>query len=276
MDSLTQTLTFLIIMFGLVTVSLASAIVIRRRSAARREGIVAANIFPFRRIAAFEVLQRVVGRAIEADRPVLISTGASSLGDEGTLVTLAALSLAYYTTEQMNIGQTAPILLTSRSEVVPLAYDMLERAYTANGVAARTRFTSVRWYGTVEEKSLVFAAMMTVTMQSEKTAGAVMVGRFGRELGLALGAAQRRGLETVAGSDDIVGQAVAYVMSDAPLIGEEVFAPVGYLGAKASERGSIIAQDLLRGFLIVMILVVAVIETTGGGFLAPLFNILGG
>lgn len=263
-------------MFALVTVSLASAIVIRRRAAARRKGVVDANIFPFRRLKAFDVLPRIVGRAIESDHPVLLSTGASAIGNEGTLVTLAALSLAYYTTQEMSIGQTPPVLLTSRSEVVPLAYDMMERAYIARDMPARTGFTSVRWYGTVEEKSLVFAAMLAVTMQSENASGAVLVGRFGREIGLALNAAQRRNIETIAGSDDIVGQAVAYVMSDAPLIGEEIYAPVGYLGSKASERGSIIAQDLLRGILIAVILIIAVIEVTGGGFLVPVFSVLGG
>jgi len=279
LDTTLQTISFLVIVLALVSVALASAVVINQRRRARRQGIAEANVLPLRAIGAYEDMPRLVGQAVEADRPILISTGASSIGDESTVVTLAALSLAYYTTRQASVGQTSPILLTNQALLVPLGADMLRRAYVASGQPVRTDMTSVRWYGTLQEQSLVFAAMLAVTMRADDTAGAVLLGDFGSEIGLALGAAQRQSAITIAGSSDVIGQAVAYGMAENSLFGEDIFSPAGYLGGSVGERGSLLAQDFLRGVLITGIIVVAVVEVAGeqvAGLLAPLFGLFGG
>lgn len=263
-------------MFTLVMVSLASAVAIRQRAVARRRGFSAVDVFPSRVIPAYELLPRLIGQAVEADHPILISSGGSQIGDQSTLVTLSALTLTYYTAQEMSVGETAPILVTNQLSVVPLGYDMLERAYYARNLTPRSDLSSVRWYGTLEDKSLVFAAMMTVVMQSEKVSGTVLLGRFGKELGLVLGAAQRKGVGTIAGSDDIVGQAIAYGMADAALIGEEIFSPVGYLEDTASAQASLVTADFLRGALIVIILIIAVVQAADVPLFAPLFDSLGG
>ena len=279
MDSTIQTIAFLIILLAFVTVVLASAVVRRNRAGARRRGIAEANVFPLREISAYDALPQMVGLSIEADRPIVVSTGASSIGDERTVLTLAALNLAYYTTKEVAIGNQPPVIVTNQALVIPLAANMLRRAYLSSNRPPQAYPTSVRWYGTLQQQSLVFAAMLAVTMESEHATGSVLLGNFGAEIGLALGAAQRKGIATIAGSDDIVGQAVAYAMADNPLIGEDIFTPAGYLGDKSSERGSLVAQDMLRGLLITSILVIAVMEVAGDqvrAALAPLFNVLGG
>lgn len=279
MDSTIQTIAFLIITLALVTIALASAVVIRRRASARRRGMPEAGVFPLRDISAYSALPKMVGLSIEADRPLLISTGAANIGDERTLVTLAALNLAYYTTREVAIGNQPPIILTNQALVVPLAADVLRRAYLASNRPVRASATSVRWYGTLQRQSLVFAAMLAVTMEAERATGTVLLGNFGPEIGLVLGAAQRKRVATITGSDDIVGQAVAFGMADHPLIGEDIFTPAGYLGGGVSERGSLVAQDFLRGALIVAILVIALVEVAGeqvGSALAPLFSAFGG
>jgi hypothetical protein len=270
-DPTLQTIAFLLIMLVLVSIVLASAVVRRQRGVARKQGIAPENVFPLRNISAYDVLPEMVGQAVEADRPILISTGGSQIGAEGTVMTLAALSLAYYTTQEMAIGQTSPILMTNQSLLVPLGFDMMQRAYSARGFTPRTDIASVRWYGTLQQRSLVFAAMLTVTMQSEDVTGSVLLGNFGAEIGLALGAAQRKQVQTIAGSDNIIGQAVAYGMGDNAMVGEDIFSPAGYLGGNASERGSLIAQDFLRGVVITAIVVVALAEVAGdqiGAFLS--------
>ena len=279
MDSTIQTIAFLIIMLALVTVALASAIIIRRRAIAKRRGIAEVNIFPPREIGAYNALPQMVGLSIEAGRPLLVSTGASTIGDERTILALAALNLTYYTTKEIAISDQPPIVVTNQALIVPLASDMLKRAYLASGRQPRPRPANVRWYGTLQKQSLVFAAMLAVTMESEHVTGSVLLGNFGAEVGLVLGAAQRKSVMTIAGSDDIVGQAVAFAMADNPLIGEDIFTPASYLGGGSSERGSLIAQDFLRGVLIAGILVIALVEVAGeqvAGALAPLLSVFGG
>jgi hypothetical protein len=279
MDATTQTIAFLIIILAFVSVALGAAVVINARRRARLAGIAEQNIMPLRPIDAYDALPGMIGLAVEADRPLLISTGSSNIGDEQTLFALAALTLAYYTTNEMAIGNTSPVLVTNQSLMIPLASDMLKRAYLTAGQTPRTTLASVRWYGTLQDRSLVFTAMLTATMQADQVTGSVLLGNFGAELGLALGAAQRRNIGTISGSDNIIGQAVAYGMSDHALFGEDIFTPAGYLGNSVSERGGLLAQDFLRGVLIVGILLIALTEVAGeqvGQALAPLFGLFGG
>lgn len=278
MDTVVQTITLLTILFALVAVALASAVVIRQRASARRRGLPQSFTFPIKPNPTFDLLPTLAGLSIESNRSLLTSTGASRLGDESTMITLAGMELIYHTTQATAIGQAAPVFLTSETSVVPLGYTTLARAYNERGVPVQSGYNNVRWYP-ASERSLVFAAMLTVTMHSDQAAGGVMVGRFGAELGLALAAAQRKNIQTIAGSDDIVGQAIAYAMADGALIGEDIFASSGYLGNRVIDQGNLVAQDLLRGVLIFAIGVIALVELFGTGvgqLLAPIVNLLGG
>lgn len=281
MQPANETISFLAIVLAFVIVAVTGAAVSYRRKRAARRGIAEADALPFRQIDAYAVVPRLVGQAIEADRPVLFSTGSASLGDQSTVITLAGAALMYYITQRVAISETPPLFLTSETSVVPFGYDVLRRAYLSRGTPVRSGIQSVRWFpsGPTGERSLVFAAMLTATMHSDDVAGSVFVGRFGEELALALLSSQRRSVPSIAGSSDIIGQAVAYAMADGALIGEDIFSPVGYLGEKSSEKGSLAAQDVLRVLVILTILLIAVYQLAGeqlGSLVAPLLNPLGG
>jgi hypothetical protein len=91
-----------------------------------------------------------------------------------------------------------------------------------------------------------------------------MVGSFGPELALIADAAYRRNQPLIAASDQLEGQAVAFAVSDKPLIGEEIFAAGAYLGSDAPQMGSVITQDVLRWLLIAAIVVTAVLAFAKG------------
>jgi hypothetical protein len=88
-------------------------------------------------------------------------------------------------------------------------------------------------------------------MSSDQVSGNVLIGSYGMELALILDASARRRLASVASSDQLEGQAVAWALSDRPLVGEEVFVAGAYLGENATQLGSLIALETLRGVLIV-------------------------
>lgn len=282
MQTANETISFLLILLAFAVVAVTSAIVGFRRKRAAQQGVDEASVQPLREIAAYdEMVPKIVGQSIEADRPIMFSTGSASLGDQSTAVTLAGAALTYYVTQQAAIGETPPLFLTSETSVVPFGYDVLRRAYLSRGQSVRSGLQSVRWFpsGPAGERSLVFAAMLTATMHSDDVAGNVFVGRFGEELALALLSSQRREAPSIAGSSDIIGQAVAYAMADGALIGEDIFSSVGYLGDKASEKGALAAQDMLRLLIILTILLIALYQTAGeqlGSLVAPLLDQLGG
>ena len=117
MNSAYQLVVFIIILFVLLT-NIAVPLVTRR------------NRIPFRRIAALEAIPKIIGESIEASRPLHVSIGSATIGDESTVLALAGSEFIYYLTRQVAIGDASPIFTVSEGAAVPLAFDTLRRAYT--------------------------------------------------------------------------------------------------------------------------------------------------
>ncbi len=220
------------------------------------------NKRPLRRIRAYDMLPAMVGSSIEADRPIHLSLGSAGVGSETTLLAIASAELVYYVVQRATIGDTPPIVSVSNPLTLPLAQDTLRRAYQSRGLSNRFSGLSARWYPS-GSRSLAFAAGVTAMMGVERPSGHVLVGSYGAELALILMGTSRRRVPTIAASDQLDGQAIAYVMSDAPLIGEEVFVSNAYLGESA--RTETTALDLLRWLVILTMLGGAVVSIINRG-----------
>jgi hypothetical protein len=218
--------------------------------------------FPLRRIPAYEQMPALVGRSIEADRPLHMSIGSAGIGGASTVVAVAGAELAYLLAQRAAIGDTSPILSLSSGSALPLAQDALRRAYQARGYGDRYAPTAARWYPS-GRRSLAFAAAITAMMRHEDVSGNVLAGSFGPELGLIMVSAQRQKLPVLAVSDQIEGQAVAYALGDAPLIGEELFAAPSYLDDDPNQSTRSVVTDVLRWGLI-LVMLAGLIATIGG------------
>jgi len=258
----TRLFTILILVVAFAAVVIATQVIRRRRDA-----------FPLRLIRAYESLIPQVAAAIEANRPVHLSAGSAGLGGENTLLALVNAELFYRVAQQAAIGATSPIITTSDTTAIPLAYDTLRRAYESRGLLSSYRSSGVRWYP-AGPRSLAYAAALTASLGVNNVYANVLVGSFGPELALIAEAAARRDQVLIAASDQLPGQAVAYAVSDQPLIGEEMFAAGAYLGDEASFRAALVAQDLLRWLLIIG-LVVAAVAAVSPDFAQLLGNLLG-
>lgn len=242
-DSTVQVLTTVIIVFALAITVLATQVARRRRAS-----------IPLRMIPAYEAVPTITGAAIEADRPVMVSFGSAGIGGGSTLLALASAELFYQVAQRAAIGAATPVLTVSDPSAVPLGYGTLRRAYAARGRLERLQGSGVRWYP-AGPRSLAFAAALTATMGADRVAGNILVGSYGMELGLILDASMRRRLPSIAASDQLEGQAVAWALSERPLIGEEMFVAGAYLGDRAAQHGSVLALDTLRWALIVGLIV---------------------
>lgn len=261
MDSTTQYLTIIIFVLALVITIIVTQFVRRRRS-----------LYTLRSIPAFQRLPSMIGEAIEQNRPVHVSLGTSSLGSENTLVTLANAELFYQVTRRAVIGTAAPIFTVGDASALPLAQDTLRRAYASRSTISRMPYSSARWYPGAGH-SLAFAAALTATLADDRVGANILGGSFGPELALVAEAAARRNQTIIATSDQLEGQAVARVMSDEILIGEEVFAAGAYLGDSSSQIGGLVTTDILRILLILAILAPTVIHL-GNSFFDGRFGII--
>jgi hypothetical protein len=101
-----------------------------------------------------------------------------------------------------------------------------------------------------------------------------MLGSFGPEVALLTEASERGGNMTLAGTDNITGQAVLYATAHEPLIGEELYAGGAYVNAGPMHTASLRAQDVVRWLLVITILLGIVAKFLG--FDQVIINLLGG
>jgi hypothetical protein len=262
-DGTTQIITVLILLLTMVVSVIVTQFVRRRR-----------DLYALRMIPAYRALPLVVGEAIEANRPVHVSFGSAGIGGSATPLTLASAELLYQTAERAAIGGVAPILTVSDPTAIPLGQDTMRRAYESRGLLDNYRRGSVRWYP-AGARSLAFAAALTATLGDDRVSANILVGSFGSELALVAEASARRDRTIIATSDQLEGQAVAFVMADYPLIGEEIFTAGAYLGESPSQVAGVVTQDVLRYLLIAAILVPTTVAV-GDAVLKEISRLLGG
>lgn len=262
MDSTTQFISLMIVLFALVTTLLVT-------QAARRRVRIG-----LRPIPAYATLPLLVGEAIEADRPLHLSFGSTTIGGERTVLSLVTAEFFYQVARQTATGETTPIFTMSSTGVIPLAQDTLRRAYVSRGRLDRYRGSSIQWYP-AGPGALAFAGALTAVQANEQVASNVIGGSFGIELALVLDAAARRRLTSIATSDRPEGQAVAFGMADYPLLGEEIFAAAAYLEGSPGQLGSLAAIDALRAFLILFIILPAVNALTDNAVYDGLARLFG-
>lgn len=245
--------------FGILIITAALVLTVIMTQFAR----VRRNAFTLRTIPAYEAVPGFAGLAIESNRPLHLAFGSSSLGDDSTLLTLAGAELFYQIAQRAAIGDVTPVITLSSPITLPVGQDVLRRAYQSRNRLNQYQYGSVRWYP-YGSRSLAYAAAITALMGDDRISTNFFAGRFGTELALMMEAGVRRSLPSIAVSDDLEGQAVAYAFSDQVLIGEEIFAAGAYLGNNASQLGAVVAVDVLR-WLLVIALIAAMLITLRNG-----------
>ena len=227
---------------------------------------------PMRPIEAFDSIVTMAGASIESNRPVHVSLGSTTIGDDTTMLALMGSEFIYYMTREVAIGDAPPLFTVAEGATVPLAADTLRRAYehenrmhVYNGLNFFSDTPlSTRWYPT-GRRSLAFASALMTMQADDRLSGNVLMGRYGLELGLILDAAYRRGVPSFAGSDHLDGQAIAYAMADSALIGEEVLTASAYPAEDYRSQKRNFAIDLMRGLLVATIIGLALYNFFGGG-----------
>lgn len=219
---------------------------------------------PLRIIQAYRAMPAAVGEAVESDKSVHVSLGSSAIREESTLTALASAEVLYHIAERAAIGDRPTFVTLSDPVTLSIAQDTLRSAYKARGMLSKYRTTLARWYPQ-GPRSLAFAAGVGASIVDEDVSANILVGRFGSEMMLVVENAVRRNQLVIAQSDRIEGQAVAYVVSSAPLIGEELYVGSAYLGRTPTGIGGAIALDVLRYGTIVLIILAAVYSFITGG-----------
>jgi hypothetical protein len=226
--------------------------------------------FTLRPIAGYEALKGLLGKSAEAGQPVHLSMGTSGIGDQATADTMAALNVLDYLAERGAISASPPIVTCAHPTALPVAQDLLRRAYRRQGYPeefdpARVRMIAPdpQLYLGGQNAAFAYAAGTMRLLDHQKLIANVMVGRFGAEFLLLGETGARKNLIQIGGTSDTAVLPFVNATMTHPLIGEEIYAGGAYLSSKSAHLGSLLAQDVMRWLLVAGLVAGILFRTVG-------------
>jgi len=217
----------------------------------------------FRRIEAYERLNRMVGLSVENGTRLHISLGRGNLFTSRGASALAGLAMLRRLAERTSMSDRPPIVTSGDASLSILSQDTLQAGYRAAGAEDQYRVSTGRLTGLTPFSYA--AGTMSVT-RDEMVSANVVIGDLGAEAALLAEAADREDTSLIAASDNLSAQSILYASAQDPLIGEELFASGAYVGAGASHDASLQVQDILRWLVILAILGGAFLKLMGFNF----------
>ena len=173
---------------------------------------------------------------------------------------LVGLSMLQRIARAASISDRPPVATSGEGTLAVLSQDTLQSVYHSIGADSQYEPTSGQLSGLTP---FSYAAGALPVVYDNQVAVNILAGHFGSEVALLTDAAERSGALTLAGSDNIAGQAVLYATAQEPLIGEELYAAGAYIQAGPMHLASVRAQDIMRWALIAGILVGVVLKLVG-------------
>lgn len=248
MDPVTSVFTLLVLLITFVLLTVVAQFLRRQKRVQ----------LALRAIPAYQAMPVLISEAVESERPIHVSFGGSGLGLESTVSALAVADMLYPLVERAAVASQPPLVTLADPTALGLAQGTLIAAYRRREKLARFSNPAVRWYPQ-GPRSLAFAAGVSGAIADEDSNVSVLGGSFGPELAFIGEMTTRYDQALFAQSDQLDGQAIGWVMSMRPLVGEELYVAGAYLPAKPSalHLSQILAMDGLRYLTVLAILLVA-------------------
>jgi hypothetical protein len=201
-----------------------------------------------RRINGLDAIEEAVGRATEMGRPIFYQTGIGGMSDISTIcatVILGKISekIALYDT-QLKVPHRDPIVMSVCQETVKEAYIKAGRvdAYKEDS----------NFYVTGDQ--FAYTAAVNGMMMREKPAANFFMGYYMAEALLLTECGSSTGAIQIAGTDSIDQLPFFITTCDYTLIGEEYYAASAYLSRDPVLVGTLKAQDIGKGFMLVTLI----------------------
>lgn len=211
-----------------------------------------------RAIPAFQRIVRSIGLAIEAGNRLHFALGSGNLISPQSAVGFLGLSLLGRISKTAALSDYPPISSAGEGALIILAH------HTQRNAAKKLGGYFDPFLGRITGLTpFAYAAGASLLVSEEDTGASFLFGTFQSESALLLEATERNNGEPLGGTDDIAGQAVMFVFTREPLIGEETFAAGAYIGADEFHKACLFAQDILRWILIGFILFGALLKVAG-------------
>jgi len=200
------------------------------------------------------------GYAAESGGAIHIALGSGGLSGEDAITSLAGIQAVEALADAAVSYKAPPIITVGDPTLLPLAQDILRRAYERNGLAEVYDPGRVRF---VAPSPVAYAAGAANVVTAENVTASVMAGAFGAEVSLIADAGDRRDLPQFAAAAAPRAIGALYPTVDRLAMGEELYAAGAYITGEQRDLVSLVAQDVLR-----VILVLIILGTVGQAFLS--------
>lgn len=209
---------------------------------------------------SFTRLRKAVALAVEDGTRLHLSLGSGGLTGPESASAFVGLSMLRRVADITSVSDEPPIVTTGDGSLAILAQDTLQSAYQAMDAEDQFSVESARLTGLTP---FSFAAGTMPIIADEMVSSSLLAGSFVNEVALITEANDRQEGFSMAGSDDVTGQAILFAAAEEPLVGEELFAGGAYLEAGPMHNASLHAQDVLRYLIILLIFLGAVLRFLG-------------
>ncbi len=214
-----------------------------------------------RPLPAFQDMPMEMGNAAESGGAVHIALGNGSLYGEDMTMSLAGIQVVQSLVDSAVAYRTSPVITVGDSTLLPLAQDVLRRAYERSNVAELFDPSAVRF---VASTPVAYAAGVGHLVATEHVTSNMMVGAFGAEVSLIADVGARRDLPQLAATATPGAIGALYPATDHLAMGEELYAGGAQITEEARYVRGLTAQDVLRVVVVIAILGSAVMALLGG------------
>ncbi len=209
-----------------------------------------------RPLRAFQDLHTEVGYAAESGSAIHVALGNGGMYGEDTIASLAGLQAVESLVDTAVSYNTPPIITVGDPTLLPLAQDILRRAYERNGTPETYNPNYVRF---IAPSPVAYAAGAAHAVATEHVTTNLMAGAFGSEVSLIADAGARRDLPQLAAAAAPVAIGALYPTTDRLAVGEELYAAGAQMTEKRPYLVSLVTQDILRIIVVIAIFGSAVV-----------------
>jgi hypothetical protein len=223
------------------------------------------NMF-LRKIGGLDAVDDAIGRATEMGKPVLFVHGLTAMGSISTIAAINILGrIARKISDYdaiLKVVNNDPIVMSVSQEVVKESYLEAGRpdAYNPDNVFL------------VASEQFPYVAAVGGIMTREKPAANFFVGYFYAEALILAETGASTGAIQIAGTDAYTQLPFFITTCDYTLIGEELYAASAYLSREPMLMGTLRAQDVGKGILIIIFLLGTFLASLGVACVTRLFD----
>lgn len=216
-----------------------------------------------RRIPALDALDEAVGRASETGRPIIFTQGSGGTGaisdpEQGPQITAGLSCLSHIARRAAELGPRL-ICCVGQSDAYIPTMEIVREEYIGAGVPEAFKEDDVRFLGS--GNAYAFATVDII--RTEEAAATFIIGPFYNESLTFLFHADDVGSMMIGGTAHTHQLPFFAACCDYTMIGEEIYAASAYLSKLPGETGSLVGEDIVKGFSAALIIIAVIAATIG-------------